>query len=719
MEAKISLILLANSNQAALDRCVASCLGQVYSEFELLVLTNGTVKVTQADERIKVYDAQLTDLGAVRLAALKSASADYIMFLEADDFLVGADALMRFMERLNEYQSDLVITNDVFYKDGVFGYPSTEAQTKPITVNNYLSYARRQDAFRRLGGNIIAKDLLLKLGEQIQDLTIQAFYMKLCLKAKRALYISDACYAYNKEKHRQIPPFIWQASYHVGPAATLVKQIQASTYQAKVPKQLAIAICLDEESANKVEVLLYSIERNTPSGGVIYLIYKELTPMVKEWLVRLGQGFVNFKLKFVELSPLDWHLLSKISLAGNHLPVSAYYRILLPNLLPEVDRVLYLDYDTLVVNDLASLWQRDLEGNFLGCVRDLGIVVKNSWGKDLFGKYKADYFNSGVLLMDLHLLRKYSLITYFYQFILETTDFFVLGDQDAYNLFFKDAVKYLDIENNYVIQLFASQLESEHRKLSDIRILHFLGVMKPWNRTENYPLATWPAVATYCKYRQELRSKYKLLTECAGLTVLVLVTDTTKLARCLDSIYHQNYPNLEVMLIDVSSNQQAVLEKMAKYEERGKWIRYYQADSTLGLGALIQIAVKQAQGSLITFISSQAFFNEKEPLKKMLAYLKQEQLDLVGAMHMVYHVNRGMFEGFATNGKFEDVSSRSTTQLLTEYTGEYQQLGGIVFRRELLAGSEEIVDEFDLVKHLLTASQKRATWKEYAWVLED
>ncbi|HJG49227.1 MAG TPA: hypothetical protein K8V09_01035 [Limosilactobacillus ingluviei] len=42
------------------------------------------------------------------------------------------------------------------------------------------------------------------------------------------------------------------------------------------------------------------------------------------------------------------------------MPRSAYYRILLPNLLPEVDRVLYLDYDTLVLGDLTTLWHSDL-----------------------------------------------------------------------------------------------------------------------------------------------------------------------------------------------------------------------------------------------------------------------------------------------------------------------------------------------------------------------
>ncbi len=114
MEAKISLVLLANGSQAALDRCLDSCFRQSYSEFELLVFTDETVRVARKDERLKVYATSLADL---RIAALRRATTDYLMFLEADDFLVGTDTLAIFMTRLAEQQSDLAITNLVFYKE--------------------------------------------------------------------------------------------------------------------------------------------------------------------------------------------------------------------------------------------------------------------------------------------------------------------------------------------------------------------------------------------------------------------------------------------------------------------------------------------------------------------------------------------------------------------------------------------------------------------------
>ena len=117
MEAKISLVLLANGSQAALDRCLDSCFRQSYSEFELLVFTDETVRVARKDERFKAYATSLADLGALRIAALRRATTDYLMFLEADDFLVGTDTLAIFMTRLAEQQSDLAITNLVFYKE--------------------------------------------------------------------------------------------------------------------------------------------------------------------------------------------------------------------------------------------------------------------------------------------------------------------------------------------------------------------------------------------------------------------------------------------------------------------------------------------------------------------------------------------------------------------------------------------------------------------------
>ncbi|HEX6715486.1 MAG TPA: glycosyltransferase family 8 protein [Pyrinomonadaceae bacterium] len=80
-----------------------------------------------------------------------------------------------------------------------------------------------------------------------------------------------------------------------------------------------------------------------------------------------------------------------------------YFRLLIPYLLPDHRRAIYLDADTMVLNDISSLWNTDLEGHaiaavldYLPCIRD---AVSN-W-RELHVDPDAPYLNSGVLVMDL------------------------------------------------------------------------------------------------------------------------------------------------------------------------------------------------------------------------------------------------------------------------------------------------------------------------------
>lgn len=117
--------------------------------------------------------------------------------------------------------------------------------------------------------------------------------------------------------------------------------------------------------------------------------------------------------------------------------------------------------------------------------------------------------------MDLALLRKYGVTGYFYQFILESTKFFILEDQDAYNLYFKDAVQYLPIENNYVTQLLESRDPAEHRELAKVTILHFLSEKSPGRKRQATQRRYYQrcdyigSIAKRCELNTNWQSKYR------------------------------------------------------------------------------------------------------------------------------------------------------------------------------------------------------------------
>ena len=183
MDEKISLIVVTAGAEANLKQCVASCLDQDYATYEVIVISNRALVLSQADPRLKVIVRPGMALADLRSAGVQAATAPYVMFLEAADFLVGTTALTTLMAHVAEHQSDLLMTNAVFAQDDKLIYPHPKAPTDPITANNYLLYARAYEGFRRLGGNVIAKALLAAFGTDLATLTAQNLYLQLCQKA--------------------------------------------------------------------------------------------------------------------------------------------------------------------------------------------------------------------------------------------------------------------------------------------------------------------------------------------------------------------------------------------------------------------------------------------------------------------------------------------------------------------------------------------------------
>jgi lipopolysaccharide biosynthesis glycosyltransferase len=106
---------------------------------------------------------------------------------------------------------------------------------------------------------------------------------------------------------------------------------------------------------------------------------------------------------------LRFHAFADETVAGLSSPPGVrplmWYRTMLPERLPELDRILYLDADTLVVDDLRPLWNEDMRGCVLAAVTNVTPRMHRSWPAKLGIADPQCYFNSGVMLMDLARLR--------------------------------------------------------------------------------------------------------------------------------------------------------------------------------------------------------------------------------------------------------------------------------------------------------------------------
>lgn len=183
-----------------------------------------------------------------------------------------------------------------------------------------------------------------------------------------------------------------------------------------------------------------------------------------------------------------------------HLGLSAYLRLLLPELLPDVPKCIYLDCDIIVNSSLDGLWDFDLQGFSLGAVEDVGDYCKNH--PRLLAKQLnlTKYFNSGVLLLDLDKLRSNQKFNESLKYLEENADKVSWADQDALNVVFENDRAELPI--NWNIQIVFNELVSNKDFKNAIKnlngIVHYIGPYKP-----DHFLFVEPSKKLYLKYAQD------------------------------------------------------------------------------------------------------------------------------------------------------------------------------------------------------------------------
>lgn len=181
-----------------------------------------------------------------------------------------------------------------------------------------------------------------------------------------------------------------------------------------------------------------------------------------------------------------------------------YLRLALPGLLPETDKILYMDADVLVRKSLAPLWETPMEGMALAAVKG-AVNLSDKWewnsGRPYWKHLEAmrgRYINAGVALMNLQEIRSRNLETQWSRWAREKLYY---QDQDILNITCQGAIRYLPPRYNRLTYLEAQDYDrfvSEgiftgqecEEAIAHPVILHYAGD-KPWKRYDSNLGALW------------------------------------------------------------------------------------------------------------------------------------------------------------------------------------------------------------------------------------
>ena len=210
-----------------------------------------------------------------------------------------------------------------------------------------------------------------------------------------------------------------------------------------------------------------------------YQIYVLNAGIKEENINKIQNSFnsKNFNIEFCDVTS-ELNEINERLHTRDYYSKSTYYRLFIPTLFPKLDKALYLDCDIILNGDISILYDTYLGNNLVGGVHDSFVStldqLKLYVEKRICVKSYKQYFNAGVLLMNLKELRKFDFKNKFLD-LLVSVKFDVAQDQDYLNALCSGRVKLIGEEWNF--------MPLENKSKSDkVKLIHFNLDYKPWQR---------------------------------------------------------------------------------------------------------------------------------------------------------------------------------------------------------------------------------------------
>lgn len=232
--------------------------------------------------------------------------------------------------------------------------------------------------------------------------------------------------------------------------------------------KINVALSCDENYSKYAGVVIASILANAKNDDElnIFILDGGISKASKQKILSL-KNIKDCDIEFVQVNDKLFEDYKKIQ-THHYISVAACYRLKLASLLPNIDKIIYLDCDVTVCSSLKDLFNINLEHNVIAGVWDIDLELKN---------YQSKYINSGVLLIDLNKVRTQNIENELLEYTQKNINNIKMGDQEIINNVLNDRI--LNIDEKYNVQSECYIRRSSFTK--NPIIIHFIGDKKPWH----------------------------------------------------------------------------------------------------------------------------------------------------------------------------------------------------------------------------------------------
>lgn len=245
-------------------------------------------------------------------------------------------------------------------------------------------------------------------------------------------------------------------------------------------KLIEVVLCANDLFVEQVNVVIASILINsTDCFYNIYIINSDFSIKNKNITHKNEEIFKNVKIIFIDINKDN--CFKDFYLDSPYITKETFYRFLIPSLLPNLKKCIYLDCDLIVNDNLEKLWDIELNNAYVAGVEER-VLYKNRYVFNTLKLTSEDvYINAGVLLLNLSLIRESKVFDKLFDIGPKILPILQYADQDLLNLILKGKIKKI----NHTFNMTTTHVQDLPKSKYNAVIYHYTGMLKPWTIGES------------------------------------------------------------------------------------------------------------------------------------------------------------------------------------------------------------------------------------------
>ena len=271
-------------------------------------------------------------------------------------------------------------------------------------------------------------------------------------------------------------------------------------------KHIPIFLAADDNYLPYLTVTLKSISEHSSPEYVydVRVLNTGLQPYNVRRMRRLR--FDNINLFLVDVTDSVEAIRSQLSVRlRDYYSEAIFYRIFISAMYPRINKAIYIDCDTVLVDDIAKLYFTEMGENILAGVTDecvQGVPEFCDYVEHYVGVKPEKYINSGVLVINFKQFRKHRVAEKFIELLVEHNPDTVAPDQDYLNFLCRDKIHYLDAAWN------KQPNPANPAPIAEQHLIHYNMHAKPWHRIDVLYSEEFWDVARRTPYYEDIRDEY-------------------------------------------------------------------------------------------------------------------------------------------------------------------------------------------------------------------